>query len=245
MTELPLYSLALLIDADNLQPIHIDTLLKFTEYHGHLSIARAYGDWKQPNLSAWDKKAPSTIERVQVNRVAKKKNVTDHYMMVDAGRLSARIADDDMANDDYGISKFIIASGDGDFISAIRALKDRNCKVICVGNKKQLFQALKEDCKVYYLEDLPKELADLQQSRAFTYRDAQDLHNALHQTYVKFALEANDRHIWVSYAQLGKKLRELFPDFQSQFGNYKLSELLAYFDWYECDDQMQRVRITW
>ena len=45
--------LAVLIDADNAQPIIIDSLLSEIANYGVASVKRIYGDWTTPGLKGW------------------------------------------------------------------------------------------------------------------------------------------------------------------------------------------------
>ena len=45
--------LAVLIDADNIQPAIVDGLLAEIANYGTASVKRIYGDWTAPSLKGW------------------------------------------------------------------------------------------------------------------------------------------------------------------------------------------------
>lgn len=51
--------LAILIDADNAQPLIIDGLLAEIAKYGTASVKRIYGDWTGPSLGGWKEVPPS------------------------------------------------------------------------------------------------------------------------------------------------------------------------------------------
>lgn len=144
---------ALLIDADNVSLSRLKPILKFSSYYGNLKICRAYGDWKQLPLSCI-KGQNLSIKRIQVDRVAK--DTSDKELMMDAVEfLSAGDAD-----------TFIIVSGDGDFRLLCKRIKEKQRKVIGIGNKGQSSPHLQEACNAFYfLEDLEKTLVSLKGSK--------------------------------------------------------------------------------
>lgn len=51
------YTIALLIDADNVSPIYLDIIINEANKHGKITNARVYGDWSQERLKSWKVKA--------------------------------------------------------------------------------------------------------------------------------------------------------------------------------------------
>lgn len=229
MIKLSLHSsVALLIDADNVQSSQLESVLEISEYYGKLVIRRAYGDWKQsPLASHVGKFKDLKIECVQVNRVGK--NATDHHLLVDAGRIS----EDLFVNTDV----FVIVSGDGGFTSACEALMR---KVVVIGGRGNTAHSLQHTCdEFYHLEDLEQQLSELKKHYPIPPSEVRSFALPLLAAYC--ALTDKDDWAWVSFSQLGSKLHELSPDYKSQFGKYPLSEWLKNFsDNYETRDQQVR-----
>ena len=46
-------NIALLIDADNASPVHLDEVLLVLGELGTINIRRAYGNWAKPSLKGW------------------------------------------------------------------------------------------------------------------------------------------------------------------------------------------------
>lgn len=212
---------ALLIDADNLQPVYTKQILCLADYYGKLTICRAYGDWKKSPLSSWYHKIRTlNIKTIQVERVGK--DSSDKQLMIEAGEI--------LGADEADV--FIIASGDGDFKLLCKRIKQKSRKVIGIGNEGQTSTSLRETCnKFYYLEEIDKELSKLEKP----LREFKNLVNrAFHE------LPRNEDG-WVDCGPLGTKLREVTFDFESRFGGEKLSTWLKRLNGY-FETQGQRVR---
>ena len=48
------YRIALLIDADNAPAVKIQAILDELSKYGVINVRRAYGNWKKPELKAWE-----------------------------------------------------------------------------------------------------------------------------------------------------------------------------------------------
>ena len=78
-------NIALLIDADNASPDHLDPVLTILAELGTVNIRRAYGNWKKPALKGWSDMAHRhAIEPHQQFDITKGKNATDMKMTIDA-----------------------------------------------------------------------------------------------------------------------------------------------------------------
>lgn len=225
MLNIPTFHrVALLIDADNAQLSQLELILKIANHYGHREICRAYGDWKQPPLSAsYDDVRNLNIECVPVKRVAK--DTTDKQLMIDAGKILGK----------GDIDLFIIVSGDGDFRQLYENIKQEGRKVVGIGNKRQTSAYLQKSCdSFHYIEDLTEVLIQLEQTRRHEFMDL--LFRAL-------ASMPCDKEGWVHCGPLGTKLRELDSGFEDRFGDKKLSKWL-----HDLTDQVeinaQRVRIA-
>ena len=80
-----LKNIALLIDADNVQPDGIDPVLTVLAELGQVNIRRAYGNWAKPALSNWSKHTHRFgLQPVQQFDMTRGKNATDMAMTIDA-----------------------------------------------------------------------------------------------------------------------------------------------------------------
>jgi hypothetical protein len=78
-------NIALLIDADNASPDHLDPVLTALAELGTVNIRRAYGNWAKPALRTWQAMTLRyAIEPQQQFDLTKGKNATDMNMTIDA-----------------------------------------------------------------------------------------------------------------------------------------------------------------
>ncbi len=77
--------LAVLIDADNAQPVIIEELLAEVAKFGTAHVKRAYGDWTGTSLRGWkDHLLAQSIQPIQQFAYTSGKNATDAAMVIDA-----------------------------------------------------------------------------------------------------------------------------------------------------------------
>jgi uncharacterized protein (TIGR00288 family) len=107
-------SIALLFDAENVSPSHLNSIIKTIESIGSIGIKRAYANWTSNSSEKWlDSLSLYAIEPVHQYKVSKKKNATDLRLAVEAMTLA--LSD--------GINNFCIVSSDSDFTPLVVALK--------------------------------------------------------------------------------------------------------------------------
>src|SRR4028119_1849112 len=84
-------NIALLIDADNAPPDHLDEVLLVLGGLGTINIRRAYGNWAKPSLKGWaGLSGQHSIVQIQQSDVVKGKSATDMKMTIDAMDLLYR-----------------------------------------------------------------------------------------------------------------------------------------------------------
>ena len=87
----PELNIALLIDADNASPDHLDEVLLVLGELGTINIRRAYGNWQKTSLKNWGTLTGlHSIVPMQQFDVAKGKSATDMRMTIDAMDLLYR-----------------------------------------------------------------------------------------------------------------------------------------------------------
>ena len=107
--------LALFIDGDNIAPKNINTILNILKKRGRILIKRVYGDFSQNNMKQWcSTSLEHSIEPIQVWRM-NGKNSSDLKITADCVEF--------MYQNDIGIDNFVLATGDGDFITLINKLR--------------------------------------------------------------------------------------------------------------------------
>jgi uncharacterized protein (TIGR00288 family) len=120
-------NIALLIDADNASPEHLDEALLVLGELGTINIRRAYGNWAKASLKGWGTLTGShSIVPVQQFDVVKGKSVTDMRMTIDAMDLLYR----------GHIDGFGIMSSDSDFLPLAQRIKEDGLPVYGFGTQK-------------------------------------------------------------------------------------------------------------
>ena len=127
-------SIALLIDADNASPDHIDPVLTVLAELGEVNIRRAYGNWRKPALKGWaDKTLDYAIEPYQQFDIVKGKNATDMRIVIDAMDLMFA----------GKVDGFGIMSSDSDFMPLAQRIRQDGLPVYGFGTERapQAFRA--------------------------------------------------------------------------------------------------------
>ena len=120
-------SIALLIDADNASPDHLDELLLVLGELGTINIRRAYGNWAKPALKGWGSLTGlHSIVPMQQFDIVKGKSATDMRMTIDAMDLLYR----------GGIDGFGIMSSDSDFLPLAQRIREDGLPVYGFGGAK-------------------------------------------------------------------------------------------------------------
>lgn len=116
--------IALLIDADNAPAAKVEVVLSELARHGIANVRRAYGNWKNTNLRAWeDALHPHAIQPIQQFAYSIGKNASDMAMVVDAMDLLHSGSFD----------AFGIVSSDADFTPLVMRLRGQNMRVFGFG----------------------------------------------------------------------------------------------------------------
>ena len=129
----PELNIALLIDADNASPDHLDEVLLVLGELGTINIRRAYGNWEKASLKGWSTLSSShSIVQMQQRDVAKGKSATDMKMTIDAMDLLYR----------GHVDGFGIMSSDSDFLPLAQRIREDGLQVYGFGTAKtpQSFQ---------------------------------------------------------------------------------------------------------
>ena len=126
-------NIALLIDADNASPEHLDEVLLVLGELGTINIRRAYGNWAKAGLKGWGNLTGThSIVPMQQFDVVKGKSVTDMRMTIDAMDLLYR----------GHVDGFGIMSSDSDFLPLAQRIREDGLQVYGFGTAKtpQSFQ---------------------------------------------------------------------------------------------------------
>src|SRR5436190_20744137 len=126
-------NIALLIDADNASPEHLDEVLLVLGELGAINVRRAYGNWAKTSLKGWGNLTGiHSIVPMQQFDVAKGKSATDMRMTIDAMDLLYR----------GHVDGFGIMSSDSDFLPLAQRIREDGLPVYGFGTAKtpQSFQ---------------------------------------------------------------------------------------------------------
>ncbi len=120
-------NIALLIDADNASPEHLDEVLLVLGELGTINIRRAYGNWAKASLKGWGAQTgPQSIVPMQQFDVVKGKSATDMRMTIDAMDLLYR----------GNVDGFGIMSSDSDFLPLAQRIREDGLQVYGFGTAK-------------------------------------------------------------------------------------------------------------
>ena len=120
-------NIALLIDADNASPDHLDAVLLVLGELGTINIRRAYGNWAKSSLKGWGELTGlHSIVPTQQFDVVKGKSATDMRMTIDAMDLLYR----------GHVDGFGIMSSDSDFLPLAQRIREDGLPVYGFGTAK-------------------------------------------------------------------------------------------------------------
>lgn len=124
------------------KPLRIDHIIDFAANKGNLCIKKAYADWsREPNISYVSDLMEYAFELVHLPQMTTRgKNAADLRMSMDAM--------EDMQNFPT-IQKFIIGSGDTDFIHLIRRLQQRGKYAVVIGFEQSVGRTIRDNCNEF------------------------------------------------------------------------------------------------
>lgn len=137
--------IALLIDAENVSPKYIKTILDEVSMYGTPAYKRIYGDWTSTEMSSWKKALNEhNISPMQQFSYTQGKNASDSAMIIDAmDILYAK-----------NVDGFCLVSSDSDFTRLASRLRESRMFVIGMGESKTP-AAFKSACDTFkYLDVL-------------------------------------------------------------------------------------------
>ncbi len=226
---------AVLIDADNVAPKFIGSILDELSNEGTITYKRIYGDWTRPDLGAWKKVLLDySITPIQQYSYTSGKNATDSAMIIDAMDIL------------YAgkVEGFCIVSSDSDFTRLAARLREAGEYVIGMGEKKTPKPFIAACDKFKYLEVLTrdKETAAQPEKRRSDSRTSHEPEPEQHpaepeitQTPMKTIRKAiiaiideiSDDEGWAPMSHIGNILLKRYPDFDVRnYGFLKLTSLM-------------------
>ena len=228
--------LAVLIDADNAQPLIIEGLMDEIALYGIASVKRIYGDWTKPNLNSWkDTLLDHSIQPIQQFAYTTGKNATDSSLIIDAM---------DLLYTDK-LDGFCIVSSDSDFTRLSQRIREAGLKVYGFGEKKTPMAFISACDKFIYTEILRKQETETEDTSASSKREKWNTNELKGDTrlvsHLRNAVEDSaDDDGWAFLAEVGGNLIKRSPDFDPRnYGYKKLGELVEATNLFDIDKRAQ------
>ena len=210
--------LAVLIDADNAQPIIIDSLLAEIANYGVASVKRIYGDWTAPSLKGWKEVLlEHSIQPMQQFAYTKGKNATDSAMIIDAMDLLFT----------GNFDGFCIVSSDSDFTKLASRIRESGLLVYGFGEKKTP-SAFVSACDKFIFTEVLRAKSD--ESEAITKKTSNELKQDTRLvSLLRNAVEASsDESGWAQLGPVGSNIAKQSSEFDPRnYGYGKLGELVT------------------
>jgi uncharacterized LabA/DUF88 family protein len=221
-------NLAVLIDADNAQPVIVDGLLAEIANYGVASVKRIYGDWTGPGLKGWKEVLlEHSIQPIQQFAYTKGKNATDSAMIIDAMDLLYT----------GNFDGFCIVSSDSDFTKLASRIRESGLIVYGFGEKKTPSPFVSACDKFVFTEVLR---AKVDESEAIAKKTASELkQDTKLVTLLRNAVDAtSDDSGWANLGPVGSKIAKQSPEFDPRnYGYGKLGELVKATKLFEIEER--------
>ena len=227
-------ALAVLIDADNANPLIIEGLLTEVAKLGVASVKRIYGDWTTPNLGKWkDALLQHSIQPMQQFRYTTGKNATDSAMIIDAMDLLYT----------GPFAGFCLVSSDSDFTRLASRLREAGKRVYGFGEKKTPHSFVAACDRFIYTEVLSASEGASPQLRVVSAKELRGDTKLVN--LFRSAIEAaSDESGWAHLGGVGSNIVKQAPEFDPRnYGYPKLNELADAIGLFEIDRRDKTVLI--
>lgn len=224
---MPEYTIALLIDADNVSAKFIESILSELTKYGKVTIRRMYGDWSQNRLKPWLEKASRfSLTPIMESNDTPTKNASDIGMVIDAMDILFS----------EKVNGFCIVSSDADFNKLAKRLRESGNLVIGIGEQKTP-ESFRASCEKFISLDIfeeetnytnilnngvtiiSKEKQKKSDNKPFTSLSI--IENSIVNMLLSSVVDS------MSLGEVGSKLSQMYPDFDVRNYSFtKLSELL-------------------
>ncbi len=210
-------NIALLIDADNASPDHLDDVLLVLGELGTINVRRAYGNWAKASLKGWgDLTGMHSILPVQQFDVVKGKSATDMRMVIEAMDLL------------FGgrVDGFGIMSSDSDFLPLAMRIKQDGLPVYGFGTTKTPISFQQACSRFYDVAALANEKEDaLEAPPAAEGQRAVDA-ELLQVLGAAFKASKRDDEGYAALSELGQRAKAVSSFAVRNYGFTRLSDLI-------------------
>jgi uncharacterized protein (TIGR00288 family) len=211
--------IAVFIDADNAPAKKIDKVLSELARYGVVNIRKAYGNWKNTNLKAWeDVLHEFAIQPIQQFDLTKGKNATDMALVIDV--MDVLYTKD--------VDVICLVSSDCDFTPLVtRALADGKT-IIGFGERKAPMPFVNSCSRFLFLDDDQEKEVPLTTATKILNKDTKLI------SLLRQAIEAvEDDDGWAMLGPIGTHISNHASFDQRNYGFKKLSDLFASIDLFE------------
>ena len=210
-------NIALIIDADNASPIHLDEVLLVLGELGTINIRRAYGNWAKPSLKGWGELTGfHSILPVQQFDVVKGKSATDMRMVIEAMDLL------------FGgrVDGFGIMSSDSDFLPLAMRIKQDGLPVYGFGTAKTPISFQQACSRFYDVAALASDKEDaLEAPPTAAGQRAVDA-ELLQVLGAAFKTSKRDEDGYASLSEMGQRAKAVSSFAVRNYGFTRLSDLI-------------------
>ncbi len=208
-------NIALLIDADNASPDHLDEVLLVLGELGTINIRRAYGNWQKPALKNWGTlTGRHSIIPMQQFDVVKGKSATDMRMTIDAMDLLYR----------GHVDGFGIMSSDSDFLPLAQRIREDGLQVYGFGTAKTP-QSFQQACSRFF--DVAALAAADNNSTGEASSSSKPIDEDLLDVLgAAFKASKRDEDGYAALSELGQRAKAVSSFAVRNYGYTRLSELI-------------------
>ena len=204
-------SLALLIDAENISPKYITTIIDETNKVGKLNYRRVYGDWTTTQLTSWkDAMSSYGLTPVQQFSSVSGKSSSDFTLVIDAMDILYS----------NKVDGFCIVSSDSDFTKLITRLKEDNMLLLGMGEEKTPINLVSSYDDFIYLDKFevtekeevkPEKVTKPKTTRRkkTSITPLKEINKALQ----NFISESADEEGWAYWGQVAELIKKKYPGF--------------------------------
>jgi uncharacterized protein (TIGR00288 family) len=210
-------NIALLIDADNASPDHLDEVLLVLGELGTINVRRAYGNWAKASLKGWGELTGlHSILPIQQFDVVKGKSATDMRMVIEAMDLL------------FGgrVDGFGIMSSDSDFLPLAMRIKQDGLPVYGFGTTKTPISFQQACSRFYDVAALANEKGEALDPPP-TAAGQREVDTELLQVLgAAFKASKRDEEGYASLAELGQRAKAVSSFAVRNYGFTRLSDLI-------------------
>ena len=210
-------NIALLIDADNASPEHLDEVLLVLGELGTINIRRAYGNWEKASLKGWSALSSShSIIQMQQRDVVKGKSATDMKLTIDAMDLLYR----------GNVDGFGIMSSDSDFLPLAQRIREDGLQVYGFGTAKTPLSFQQACSRFYDVGALALDDAEQLEQPALAKGQRQVDTDLLQVLGSAYKASKRDEEGYTPLSELGQRAKAVSSFAARNYGFTRLSDLI-------------------